>query len=74
MAINEAIQKAGFVVSYVKTLDKGQGSYNQQTANGAVKQDLAISAYKPKKRNLNASSRNKQEAKKRLGFCWSIFG
>ena len=48
MAINEAIQKAGFVVSYVKTLDKGQGSYNQQTALGAVKQDLAISAYKPK--------------------------
>ena len=48
MAINEAIQKAGFVVSYVKTLDKGQGSYNQQTANGAVKQDLVISAYKPK--------------------------
>ena len=46
-AINEAIQKAGFVVSYVKTLDKGQGSYNQQTALGAVKQDLAISAYKP---------------------------
>lgn len=48
MAINEAIQKAGFVISYVKTLDKGQGSYNQQTATGAVKQDLAISAYKPK--------------------------
>lgn len=48
MAINEAIQKAGFVISYVKTLDKGQGSYNQQTANGAVKQDLAIAAYKPK--------------------------
>ena len=48
MAINEAIQSAGFVVSYVKTLDKGQGSYNQQTALGAVKQDLAISAYKPK--------------------------
>lgn len=48
MAINEAIQRAGFVVSYVKTLDKGQGSYNQQTALGAVKQDLVISAYKPK--------------------------
>lgn len=46
-AINEAIQRAGFVISYVKTLDKGQGSYNQQTALGAVKQDLAISAYKP---------------------------
>lgn len=48
MAINEAIQRAGFVVSYVKTLDKGQGSYNQQTAHGAVKQDLVISAYKPR--------------------------
>lgn len=48
MAINEAIQSSGFIVSYVKTLDKGQGSYNQQTALGAVKQDLAISAYKPK--------------------------
>ena len=50
MAINEAIQRAGFVISYVKTLNKGQGSYNQQTALGAVKQDLAISAYKPKDR------------------------
>jgi 16S rRNA G966 N2-methylase RsmD/predicted RNA-binding Zn-ribbon protein involved in translation (DUF1610 family) len=48
MAINEAIQSSGFIISYVKTLDKGQGSYNQQTALGAVKQDLAISAYKPK--------------------------
>lgn len=48
MAINEAIQRAGFVISYVKTLDKGQGSYNQQTSLGAVKQDLVISAYKPK--------------------------
>lgn len=47
-AINEAIQRAGFVISDVKTIDKGQGSYNQQTALGAVKQDLAITAYKPK--------------------------
>lgn len=47
-AINEAIQKAGFIISSVKTLDKGQGSYNQQTALGAVRQDLAITAYKPK--------------------------
>ena len=48
MAINEAIQSAGFIISGVKTLNKGQGSYNQQTALGAVKQDLVISAYKPK--------------------------
>ena len=46
-AINEAIQRAGFIISYVKTIDKGQGSYNQQIATGSVKQDLAISAYKP---------------------------
>ena len=36
------------MISSVKTLDKGQGSYNQQTAQGSVKQDLAIAAYKPK--------------------------
>lgn len=52
-AINEAIQSAGFIVSNVKTINKGQGSYNQQTALGAVKQDLAISAYKPKEEFIN---------------------
>ena len=53
-AINEAIQRAGFVISDVKILNKGQGSYNQQTALGAVKQDLVISAYKPKESFKNA--------------------
>ncbi len=47
-AINEAIQRAGFIISLIKTIDKGQGSYNQQTAFGAVKQDLSIAAFKPK--------------------------
>ena len=46
-AIQEAIQKAGFVVADVRTLDKKQGTFKQMTSNSAVKQDLVISAYKP---------------------------
>jgi 16S rRNA G966 N2-methylase RsmD len=46
-AIQEAVQRAGFVVADVRTFDKQQGSFNQVTASGAVKQDLIISAYKP---------------------------
>jgi predicted RNA-binding Zn-ribbon protein involved in translation (DUF1610 family) len=47
-AIQEAILRAGFVVADVRTFDKQQGSFNQYTATGAVKQDLIISAYKPR--------------------------
>jgi len=47
-AIQEAILKAGFVIANVKTLDKKQGTFNQMTGNIAVKQDMIISAYKPK--------------------------
>ena len=46
-AIQEALQHAGFVVADVRTLDKKQGSFNQVTARGAVKQDITISVYKP---------------------------
>jgi len=46
-AIQEAIGNAGFVVADVRTLNRQQGSFNQVTAAGAVKQDLVISAYKP---------------------------
>jgi predicted RNA-binding Zn-ribbon protein involved in translation (DUF1610 family) len=47
-AIQEAILSAGFVVADVRTLDKQQGSYRQVTAASAAKQDLVISAYKPR--------------------------
>jgi hypothetical protein len=47
-AIQEALLKAGFVVGDVRTFDKQQGTFNQVTASGAVKQDLIISAYKPR--------------------------
>ena len=47
-AIQQALITAGFVIADVRTLDKNQGSFKQVTTNGAVKQDLVISAYKPK--------------------------
>ena len=47
-AIQEAIQVAGFVIADVRTLDKKQGTFKQMTSVAAVKQDLVISAYKPK--------------------------
>jgi hypothetical protein len=47
-AIQEAILRAGFMVADVRTLDKQQGTFKQVTATGAVKQDLIISAYKPR--------------------------
>ncbi|WP_026486460.1 DNA methyltransferase [Caldanaerobius polysaccharolyticus] len=47
-AIQEAILKAGFVIASVKSLDKKQGTFKQVTTHTAVKQDLIISAYKPR--------------------------
>lgn len=54
-AIQQALMQAGFIIADVRTLDKKQGSFKQVTTYGAVKQDLVISAYKPKdsfKRNM----------------------
>lgn len=47
-AIQEALLRAGFIIADVRTLDKQQGSFKQVTTSSAVKQDLVISAYKPK--------------------------
>ena len=49
-AIQTAITKAGFTIGVVTGLDKKQGSYNSQTTTTAVKQDLAISCFKPSER------------------------
>lgn len=46
-AIQEGLQQAGFVIADVCTLDKQLGTFKQVTSDGAVKQDLIISAYKP---------------------------
>lgn len=48
VSIQEALTAAGFIIADVKTIDKKQGSINQDYyRGGAVKQDLAITAYKP---------------------------
>ena len=47
-AIQEALNRVGFIVADVRTLDKKQGSFKQIVSASAVKQDLVISAYKPK--------------------------
>ena len=46
-SIQAALQEAGFVVANVAALDKKQGGFKSVTTKTAVKQDLAISAYKP---------------------------
>ncbi len=46
-AIQEALQRVGFVIADVRVLDKQQETFKQVTTTAAVKQDLIISAYKP---------------------------
>lgn len=47
-AIQESLQRSGFIIADVRTLDKQQSSFKQVTTTSAVKQDLVISAYKPR--------------------------
>ncbi|MBS3970066.1 MAG: DNA methylase [Clostridia bacterium] len=47
-AIQEALLKVGFIIADVSILNKKQGSFIQVTTNAAMKEDLAVSAYKPK--------------------------
>lgn len=47
-AIQHGLAQAGFVVADTRIFDKQQHSYRQVTAANAVKQDLIISAYKPR--------------------------
>ncbi len=47
-AIQEALIVAGFIVADVRTLDKKFGTFKQIASSQAVKQDLVISAYKPR--------------------------
>jgi DNA modification methylase len=45
--IQTALQRAGFIVANVAAIDKKQGGMRSITTAVAVKQDLAISCYKP---------------------------
>jgi DNA modification methylase len=49
-AIQNAIQKVGFVIANVSALDKKHGGIKAMTYTTSVKQDLVISCYKPSAR------------------------
>lgn len=55
-SIQNALQQAGFVIANVAALDKKQGGMNANMTTTAVKQDLAISCYKPSERVSNLFS------------------
>lgn len=52
-SIQNALQQAGFVIANVAALDKQQGGMNANMTTTAVKQDLAISCYKPSENLLH---------------------
>ncbi|OMD42679.1 DNA methyltransferase [Paenibacillus odorifer] len=52
-SIQTALSDSGFVVANVAALDKKQGGFKAITGTTAVKQDLVISAYKPKADLIN---------------------
>lgn len=47
-SISEGLARAGFIVADIRVLDKKQSSFKQIVSQAAVKQDLVISAYKPR--------------------------
>lgn len=51
-SLQEALQKAGFIIADVRTLDKQKGTTKQLSYSMAVKQDLVISAYRPKEQSI----------------------
>ena len=46
--LQEALNAAGFVIADIRILDKQKGTIKQLSTQSAVKQDLVISAYKPR--------------------------
>jgi len=60
-SIHEAIAQAGFIIAQVSVLDKKQGTFNQISAPGSVKNDLIINAYKPKDKFLKRFIKNAGE-------------
>ena len=45
--IQKSLVESGFIIAQVATMDRGAKSYNQIVADGSVKNDLIINAYKP---------------------------
>lgn len=62
-SIMQALTQSGFVVANVSALNKGQGGIRSITSTTAVKQDLAISCYKPSEeltQKIDSESGNKE--------------
>ena len=57
-AISEAISRAGFIIADIRILDKRQSSFKQIVSQAAVKQDLVISAYKPRESFVREFNQN----------------
>ena len=57
-SLQNALQKVGFVIANVAALDKKQGGINANVTKTAVKQDLAISCYKPSEKVQSFSNEN----------------
>ena len=53
-SIQEALARAGFIVADIRVINKGVNSFNQNNAQGAVKQDLVINVYKPRENFLKS--------------------
>lgn len=67
-AIQEAMQRAGFIIANVSALDKKQGSFNAVTTTTAVKQDLIISAYKPSDKMKRIMENKQSSTESALAF------
>ncbi|HFT2185284.1 TPA: DNA methyltransferase [Bacillus cereus] len=55
-SIQEALSKVGFIIADVRVLDKKKGTTKQMSYMTTAKQDLVISAYKPKQKVLSNSN------------------
>ncbi|SFA83207.1 DNA methylase [Lentibacillus halodurans] len=67
-AIQESLQRAGFVIANVSALDKKMGSFKAVTTTIAVKQDLVISAYKPSKKMIQEIESNDRSSETAWAF------
>lgn len=61
-SIQQSLSKAGFIISNVASLNKGQGGMRAVTTTTAVKQDLAITCYKPSEKVTKTIQKNESSS------------
>ncbi|NDA62754.1 MAG: DNA methylase [Chitinophagia bacterium] len=60
--IQTALQRAGFIIANVAAIDKKQGGMRSITTATAVRQDLAISCYKPSENFISSFDKNQNSS------------